>query len=415
MTNKTIYLLIILFLFEFTKAQISGDIIGTSVISGQTQFVKVNPNTGFTTVVGNQTAAIYGRSMINLCNAAYDCDNNNYVFGANYNGQDLLVTLNKTTGNVVSTFGYNIIGINYNHNNNLYYGLEYQSPQGYKLVSFDPVNGGVNSITSSTISGIPYLDNLDSYALDLNNGKYIFLYATGVSSPPQKIFSIDIATGSVTNYPINYTPNIIHKLMCIVHNNNDGKTYGYARYGTGSLSDSAYICSIALNGVLTKIANVPQQFYIAPNGANNPSSGATLNTVSGVYSYVGMNNRLINVNINTGALISNPILSASGGVSYIQYASCNAVGINEYINTKEANLFYPNPTNDKIIYLNKLLINNGEATLRIYNTIGQVVYYDKINIKYKDEAINLTKLNEGFYIIEYSTKGETYCNSLIIK
>lgn len=413
---KKYFSIILIFQVVLINAQISGDIVGTSVISGQTQFVKINPNTGFVTVIGNQTNPIYGSAFINIGNAAYDCNNNNYTFGANYTSQNLLLTINKSTGNIISTFGYQIVGLSFNQNNGLYYGLEYNTSGSgsFKLVSFDPVSGSKNAITTSTIANVMYLYPTNGFTLDQNNNKYIFIYGSGST---QKIYSIDITSGSVSFSSINYGSVLAYPLLPILHSNNTNKNYSIIRY-QNSGTDSLFFCSITLNGALTRISELPISNLLGfPNGTNNPSSGATINSQAGIYSYIDIQNKLVNIDIYTGTIISNPSISAADGVSYIQYANCNVVGIEEYIDNKKYNLFYPNPTSDKTIFLNGSIINNGEnATIKIYNTIGEVVYTKTLsNSNGNDNLILLNNLIQGFYIVEYSSQSRHYSNSLIVK
>jgi hypothetical protein len=413
MKNKknTIRILTVLFLTgKLMTGQISGDLVGTIMNGSQTQFIKINPNTGFISTVGNQTTPIFGSSFINIGNAAFDCSNDNYVFGCNYNNQDVLLTISKATGSIISSYGYPIIGLTYNQNNGLHYGLEYVSfsPIAYKLVSFDPVNGNKTTISSSTISGISNgLDYRGGFTLDLNSNKYIFLYNTGTSSPKQKILSIDIINGAVNTATVNNQ----YFLMGLAHNNNNAITYSYSYNSV----DSVFFNTVTANGTVNKLSSISYQFYSFPNGANNPSSGFALNTISGVFTYVSINNKLTNININTGAVISNPSLSSADAVSYIQYANCNAVGLNELSDEKQGVFFYPNPTTEKTLFIDKSIIDGEHATINIINSLGQILYSNNVTNNQIDQKLDLSFIPDGHYIVEYADKKKRHYNSLILK
>ena len=78
------------------------------------------------------------------------------------------------------------------------------------------------------------------------------------------------------------------------------------------------------------------------------------------------------------------------------------------------NLFslYPNPASD-FVFLKTDLANNSEATLNIYNIIGELARTEKL--KSNQEKINIGDLNCGVYMLEIKSKESSEKQKLIIQ
>ena len=71
---------------------------------------------------------------------------------------------------------------------------------------------------------------------------------------------------------------------------------------------------------------------------------------------------------------------------------CSAAGINE--NTNYSFFLFPNPANEKLTIQ---LDNFEKTTIRIYNTLGEVVLITKLNGKTSE--IDISTLNNGVYFV----------------
>ncbi len=106
------------------------------------------------------------------------------------------------------------------------------------------------------------------------------------------------------------------------------------------------------------------------------------------------------------------ILNENDGELYeedriIYYYSDLNIGISEEM-TKEF-VVYPNPTNGKLLVLNDTGIKLYKV--RIYNQLGQLVMYkNKI-----PNSIDLSTLNEGFYIVEFESENMRIRRKIILK
>lgn len=86
-----------------------------------------------------------------------------------------------------------------------------------------------------------------------------------------------------------------------------------------------------------------------------------------------------------------------------------AVGIEQFANSNEQLLIYPNPTSNTISLNIKSVSNYQNSTVTIQNTLGQAV--KKISFA-KD--IDVSDLAEGFYFLQLTLpSGETYKTKFI--
>jgi hypothetical protein len=60
-------------------------------------------------------------------------------------------------------------------------------------------------------------------------------------------------------------------------------------------------------------------------------------------------------------------------------------------------IIFPNPSNGDLY-----IQTDKQLTLRLYNSVGQLILIEKINEVQAINAVNLNKLSKGFYLYELS-------------
>ena len=109
-------------------------------------------------------------------------------------------------------------------------------------------------------------------------------------------------------------------------------------------------------------------------------------------SYSSLNsNTEYNINITSTIWLNNSWLEVSLG--YLKFKTLESANISNLNNSDYFSL-YPNPTKDKIILLNK----TQKTNFKISNILGQSIKFGEFI-----ETINVSDLENGFYILEYSS------------
>lgn len=76
---------------------------------------------------------------------------------------------------------------------------------------------------------------------------------------------------------------------------------------------------------------------------------------------------------------------------------------------------FPNPTNSILTITFPLQYMNDFNLIKIYNTLGELVYSQKINSLQNQITINLSDLSEGIYFLEILQQNKLFQNKIIIK
>lgn len=279
------------------------DLIGV-VYSGTTiTMAKINVNTGFTTPFGNiqpNLTSIYGG-----VNSAFNCTENEFVFGKRSNNQYSLLVVDKSNGSVKNTFGHPLQGLSYNSSGNKYYGID-----GYfDFVSIDASSGIKTTVSTNTLATRLMLDEVGS-TIDATNNRYITV-AKLTNQQAYNIVSISCQTGiyTVATQSTYLCPlsivynNALNKCYCIMPDIS-GYTFGELNIATGSVTAiSQFTANMAMSG------------------GTDARGGASINEQAGVYSFVGVGNKIVSIDLSSGTILSNPTVS-SGDAFFIQYANC---------------------------------------------------------------------------------------------
>ena len=77
------------------------------------------------------------------------------------------------------------------------------------------------------------------------------------------------------------------------------------------------------------------------------------------------------------------------------------LAVNELCSNKLNYDLFPNPANDKV-YLRFYQNNLGKANLLLFNTLGQVVYFNEVfvNDNLSEHVIPVDNLQKGFYFLK---------------
>ena len=87
------------------------------------------------------------------------------------------------------------------------------------------------------------------------------------------------------------------------------------------------------------------------------------------------------------------------------------VGLNEDIKKQEALYVYPNPADGDIIRFE--LEDTQNAEYFIYNATGQIIERGVLPIQ-KEQSLNISHLQTGWYILEVNTAGQILRSKLIL-
>jgi len=140
------------------------------------------------------------------------------------------------------------------------------------------------------------------------------------------------------------------------------------------------------------------QFIGATAGANNQytDSGAPVGTV--YYQ--------LEISSVAGCNSTKPMTTSRSNI-----ASSDPIGIHEY-STGFTFSIYPNPASE-VLTINVDLLKNKSMTLNVYNSLGALVK-TKV-IEQSSQQLNVSDLNNGFYIIELKTATGTSKQKLTIQ
>ena len=288
--------------------------------------------------------------------------------------------------------------INTVNSQSIIYGIEYdaQSNVNY-FVSVNPENGIITQIDS-----LPEIKNIMIGSSALNRTDKIYTFTNYHDSDALiDIYSLDINTGAIISNPTLSSP-IVKELH---YSNIDGNYYAIENERTSIVNlDSTghslppilvlkyYLVSInSITGYVTRIDSIQNCFGVSLNNSS-------FNSNNGQFVFVDFNNIIYTLDVSTGAIISNPTLSAkilelqldlsTGNYYAIEYDELT--GINYLVNV------YPTTglvtRIDSIAGLTELII--GTSTLDTLNGLYSFVNQDNelVSITLNDVSISSSML-----------------------
>ncbi|MBN4051298.1 T9SS type A sorting domain-containing protein [bacterium AH-315-M05] len=191
-----------------------------------------------------------------------------------------------------------------------------------------------------------------------------------------------------------------------------------------------YLFEYVIDSVSTYIigGDSLKKFYISPTDSSDwrfgYPSGVILEKVGFISTQLGYSFLGEPINIVTIGTSFGPIRCYQDQQVFYNFMGIpcdtlcsNPNGIN--INSGENNLLkvYPNPFNDRIIVESspQLKSQKEKCTIKIYNTLGQIVYTLNLNNLYFKYSIDLFFLSEGIYNLKIIQENNIYYNSRIVK
>ena len=143
--------------------------------------------------------------------------------------------------------------------------------------------------------------------------------------------------------------------------------------------------------------------------------GLVLRSSDGFYS--GRDNGCNDIFI-TGILDYNPQVIQSTDLSIfsaIKVTMEESTSLNDY-NSQLVLESYPNPSEDRIINFKFKKRINSPMTMKVYNTLGQLVHLKNIlSINSNFYTCNLNELESGLYFLNIESEQKKYNNKIILK
>ncbi len=362
----------------------------TNALAGFPLAVWEDPNTGeYKVVTLNGTngmltsqTVVPGMSVFVLGNkTCFNSDQGYYHFAGFNGGQQHYYTYDMIGQSIVADISLNdnIVGIRYNCNDSLYYGLREQS-NNYDLVTFDPINGNVTSI--GPVPGIDaYVGN--AFALDRINARYMFV-ALDAGNYYLQVF--DIYSGALlynNAFPDNLTG---FRFNCV-----DTTVYALWEKGTDYQLEVVDVAS-GTHFTRSVLAGVVPGILPESSSVNN----------NGEYTYRGFDSNnmisLITIDLATGA-VTNVVQTNDNASGFEEQVCCYGQGppvsIDEYSSQTEFRVF-PNPFVDSFTIEAE---TQKYLSAEVRNSLGQLVIPVKYLIQGKT-SFDMSKLPEGIYFIE---------------
>ena len=113
--------------------------------------------------------------------------------------------------------------------------------------------------------------------------------------------------------------------------------------------------------------------------------------------------------VPSGATSFVALVGNFNGTAQVTARSLNDLTLSVRNNTINGLKVYPNPLNDGILYISTDL--NEEKNVQVFDVLGKQV----LNITTSTEAINLSSLNTGLYIVKITEGGKSATVKLAIK
>ncbi len=200
----------------------------------------------------------------------------------------------------------------------------------------------------------------------------------------------------------NNTEKIVYDFKHIIVGNDYPKTYNNNQNDTLVVLS---LDSILLNNIYFK------KWNLGTKHNNVISDSGFVCIIEGIGSTFGILANLVppfenNDNLSCFSINNNVLYPNS------TYNCDKTVNVKEYLNNHDISV-YPNPSSNKITINYSQLINNGE--LLIYNTLGQLMYEEKLTKASSQKEINTHNFRAGLYKIVLREKGIIKASLSLIK
>ncbi len=341
---------------------------------------RLNPFTGLVTYVSPSPIS----NGAQIPNATVDMYSKLFYYVNEFNsilGVDLVagnIVTNALISNVNGVFFDQMI---FNASDSTIYGLaRNSSPAAVYLSKINPLTGVVTNISSASLSNG---ENIPNAAI--NPFAKIYYYINEFDY----ILGVDLISGNtISAAPVTNSNGTYFDQM--EFNASDKTLYGLARKSSPA---EVYLAKInPATGVVTNISSTSLSA-----GESIPNS--VLDPCNNVYYYVNEFGLPLGVSCSTGSLVTFSTLSSQFfemTYNYTCHLNFTFSGIIENKPSVSFNL-YPNPTSDKLEFNLKGSASN--TTLKLFNSLGQIVWESKNNNSNKF-TLDVSNYANGLYYVE---------------
>jgi hypothetical protein len=377
----------------------------TSSTNAINSISKIAPLTGFVSNIG--VGVNNGGTPISLTGGSVNQTNNTF----NMVGRNSYTTIDINTGSLLQQGAINSFSsegvtffdnVRFNNSNTTLYGLARvqvnNQLQGLYLSKLNTESGNLTQISQNTL-GTQYTVN----GTVIDPDQMIYYYTSG-----QKFVGLDLYNGNVFTDP-NYVfddPEYFG-FANIAFNCSDSEIYGLIRGqtpGVNPLFPTNFIYFLKLGkidpvtGIVTEISDV-----ILPSQAYSLNASATIDEGNRIYYFIGLNNILYGVSLDTGLVVSTATITFEDGevVNFMNNFN-NCIGRtalrpnpdllnNESILKEDIISIFPNPVVSILHIKTDMVVDKVE----IIDSNGRIVEV-VLNLK----VINVENLDFGLYFVK---------------
>lgn len=380
---------IFLFLFVSISAVINAQPFAVFLNPGNSQYWLVS----YDPITGARTDIAYLSGMTGYLSGDYTSFNapkNEYNF-VGYNGALYrFYSVNVLTGTVTSDpiLGGNIIGLEYNCNDSLFYGL-YEDAGNYFIATLNEITGQVTSLGS-----VATMDGAVSGSFFLNTFDNTYGFIT-VSGSNYELRTYQLPSGTLVN-SFNFPDNVVGLEYNSFHN---------SVYGLWNDNGDYKLEEINLtNGQHTTVNTIP---------GVNPGfiAEAQCSDINGNYTFRGfnVNNQLtiFTIDLSDASIVDSfPNAENSSG---LEVGNCLGVTLNTQEEKIESLEIFPNPSKENFT----LNSEKPVESYAIYSTTGSLIYRENTNNKTSIQ-VQTVNLNPGIYFISLTFSNGTFISKRLI-
>ena len=326
-----------------------------------------------------------------------DYHQNHYNFSGFANSVKTLYTIDFNNSILVNSIAFpqNVLGLQYNCNDSLIYGL-YEIGNSYSLVTLDPITATLTTISSISAPLSAYTGG--TFTLDAIQNLYSFVVHDGSGL---RLYAFDIHSGTLV-----HNNSWISNVVGQVFNGADSSIYGVLEVGADYNLVSVDVSSGTFTTIGT-LAGVTPGFF----------TDATSISQNGTYVFRGFNASnnpaVFTVDVQTATVLSNQVLPTN--VVGYEIPVCftgQTVDVEDQVNDIDISI-YPNPVTDNI-YLQINNTNSQIENIYVFNSIGAKEFIPTIvNINSSGIIMDVSALQAGLFFLHIQTRNQVIIKSFI--
>jgi len=348
----------------------------------------------YNTTAGTHSDEVYLSGMTGYLSGDYSTFNaheNHYCF-VGYNGAIYrFYSIDVINGLIVHdpVLGGNIIGIEYNCNDSLFYGL-YESSGNYSIATLNPATGIVNALAT--------VNNMDgavagSFFIDVTLNQYGFVAASGANF---ELRTYQLPSGNLATSNL-FPDNIVGLEYSPVQNAvfglwNNGGTYQLEQINTSTGNHTSIAILSGVNpGFIAEAQSVDHAGHYTFRGFN---SGNQLSIFS--------------IDLSNGTVLYSFLNDDNS--SGFESSHCANVFMSIKNEVSDSIQIFPNPASQEL----KIKSPRTITSAVLYDLLGNEVTRFK-NIDQNDFSLNISELNNAMYILQLNNSdGSSLIRRIII-